>query len=91
LTITEFLILLLVAGICGGIGQALGGYSRGGCLTAIVLGFIGAWLGKWLVGEMDLPRLFVLNIGDTSFPIVWSIIGAALFVVVIGMVTKRRR
>ena len=36
----HILILLLVAGICGALGQAISGFSRGGCLVSIVLGFI---------------------------------------------------
>lgn len=91
MSIVEFIILLVVAGVCGGIGKALGGYSRGGCLMAVVLGFIGAFLGKWLAGVMDLPEIYVLHIGDTYFPIVWSIIGATLFVMVVGLVMRRRR
>ena len=42
MSVWDFVILLLVAGICGAIGQAIAGYSRGGCLVAIALGFIGA-------------------------------------------------
>src|SRR5262245_19469378 len=41
MTLLDFLILLLVAGICGAVGQAIVGYSRGGCLASIALGFIG--------------------------------------------------
>ncbi len=44
----DFLLLLLVAGICGSIAQSLVGYSRGGCLVSIALGFIGALFGMWL-------------------------------------------
>jgi uncharacterized membrane protein YeaQ/YmgE (transglycosylase-associated protein family) len=91
MTIVEILLLILVAAVCGGVGQALGGYSRGGCLVAIVLGFVGAFIGKWLADSMDLPKIYVLHIGDTSFPIVWAIIGATLFVVVVGMLTSRGR
>ena len=40
----EVLVLLLVAGVCGSIGQAIGGFSRGGCIVSIALGFIGALL-----------------------------------------------
>ena len=36
----QFLILLIVAGICGSLAQALVGYSRGGCLVSVVIGFI---------------------------------------------------
>src|SRR5262249_58611572 len=41
----DFVILLVVAGVCGAIGKAIAGYSRGGCLVSIALGFIGALLG----------------------------------------------
>src|SRR6516162_1293850 len=73
MTIWEFLILLLVAGVCGAVGQAITGGWRGGILVSIALGFIGALLGLWLARLMRLPELFNLQIGDTSFPIIWSI------------------
>jgi len=85
----DVLLLLLVAGICGSLGQAISGYSRGGCLVSIALGFVGALLGLWLARMMHLPELFSVRIGDTNFPIVWSIIGSALFVALITMLTRR--
>lgn len=84
----DFLILLLVAGIVGSLGQAIAGFSRGGCLVAIALGFIGAIIGYWLAGLLGLPELFTLRVGGTEFPIVWSIIGCALFVALISMMTR---
>lgn len=89
--IISILLLLLVAGICGAIGQAIGGYSHGGCLVSIALGFIGALLGTWLAGKMGLPELIVIPVGPTHFPIVWSIIGAALFVALINLISRRPR
>lgn len=85
----DFLLLLVVAGVCGGLGQAIAGYSRAGCLGSIALGFIGALLGLWLARIMKLPELFAIRIGETTFPIIWSIIGAALFVAVLGLLTRR--
>lgn len=85
----HFLILLLVAGLCGVIAQAIAGFSRGGCLVAIAVGFIGALIGMWLHKVTGLPDIFVISIGDTGFPIVWSIIGGVLFSVVIGLLTRR--
>ena len=90
MTLVDLLILLLVAGICGSLGQAIAGYSRGGCLVSIALGFVGALLGMWLARMMGLPELIPVNIGGTSFPIVWSIIGSALFVAVIALITRSR-
>ena len=70
----QFLVLLLIAGVCGALGQAIGGYTHGGCLVSIALGFIGALLGKWLAGALDLPELFALNVAGMHFPVIWSII-----------------
>jgi uncharacterized membrane protein YeaQ/YmgE (transglycosylase-associated protein family) len=88
--IIQLLILLLIAGICGALGQAIGGYSHGGCLVSIALGFIGALLGTWLARALGLPELLAIPAGGMNFPIIWSIIGAALFVAVIGLISRRR-
>jgi uncharacterized membrane protein YeaQ/YmgE (transglycosylase-associated protein family) len=87
----DFLLLLLVAGVCGSLGQAISGYSHGGCLVSIALGFIGALIGVWLKGLLNLPELLMLQIGGANFPIVWSILGSALFVAVISFLTRGRR
>ena len=89
MNLIDLLILLLVAGICGALGQAIAGYSRGGCLVSIALGFVGALLGLWLARVMGLPELFPVRIGTTNFPIIWSIIGSALFVAVLTLLTRR--
>ncbi len=90
MTLLDLLILLLIAGICGSVGQAISGYSRGGCLVAIALGFIGALIGLWLARQLGLPELFTVDIGGTRFPIIWSIIGSALFVAVISFISRSR-
>lgn len=90
MTILDFLILLVVAGICGAVGQAIVGYSRGGCLASIALGFIGALLGAWLARVAGLPEMFELDIGPQPFPIIWAIIGATLFVALIALIAPRR-
>ena len=38
MTLVEFVILLIIAAIAGSLGQALAGYSLGGCLVSIVIG-----------------------------------------------------
>ncbi len=88
MTVLDFLVLLAVAGICGALGQAISGYSRGGCLVSIVIGFIGAVIGVWLAQKLDLPELFVIHIGNKPFPLIWSIIGSALFVALIGLLSS---
>ncbi len=86
----EFLLLLFIAGICGSIGQTIAGYSKGGCVVSIVIGFIGALLGSWISDQLNLPELFNVTIGGNPFPIVWSIIGSVIFVIIVGLLTKGR-
>jgi uncharacterized membrane protein YeaQ/YmgE (transglycosylase-associated protein family) len=90
MTLIDFLLLLVVAGICGSLGQALTGYSHGGCLVSIAVGFVGALLGTWLARQLGLPPMFMVNIGGTTFPIIWSIIGGALFVALISLISRSR-
>jgi uncharacterized membrane protein YeaQ/YmgE (transglycosylase-associated protein family) len=90
MTFVEFLILLLIAGVCGGLAQAITGASRGGCFVSIALGFIGALLGTWLARITGLPELFAIQVDGHTFPIVWSVIGAALFAALLALITPRR-
>lgn len=85
----EFLLLLLIAGVCGSIGQSIAGYSRGGCIVSIVVGFIGALLGSWLSVRLGLPELLDVTIGGSSFPVIWSIVGSVIFVVIVGLLTNQ--
>jgi len=89
MTLLDLIVLLIIAGLCGSLGQAITGYSRGGCLVSIALGFVGALLGMWLARNLGLPELFSVQIGTTRFPIIWSIIGAALFVAIISLLSRR--
>jgi uncharacterized membrane protein YeaQ/YmgE (transglycosylase-associated protein family) len=91
MSILEFLVLLLIAGICGSLAQSLVGYSHGGCLVSIALGFIGALLGTWIARAMKLPDLLNIQLGNQTFPVIWSIIGAALFAAVLSLITRRPR
>lgn len=89
MTVLEFLLLLLIAGICGSIGQSIAGYTRGGCIVSIVLGFVGALLGSWISVQLNMPELFNVNVGGNDFPVIWSIIGAVIFVTIVGLLTRK--
>ena len=88
MTILGFFVLLLIAAICGGLGQSLAGYSLGGCLISIIVGFIGAYIGLWVAGKMGLPRLFEITIDGKAFPVLWAIIGSALFTLLMALLRK---
>jgi uncharacterized membrane protein YeaQ/YmgE (transglycosylase-associated protein family) len=86
----ELLILLVIAGLCGSVGSGLAAHSSSGWLGSIALGFIGALLGTWLARTLHLPEAFSVRIGSKAFPVVWSIVGAALFSGVLGFLTRPR-
>jgi uncharacterized membrane protein YeaQ/YmgE (transglycosylase-associated protein family) len=88
--LVSLLVLLLVAAIAGALGQAIAGYSLGGCLVSSAVGLIGALIGAWVGGALGLPELIAFDIGGFRFPLVYAIIGATLFSVVVGLLTRRR-
>jgi uncharacterized membrane protein YeaQ/YmgE (transglycosylase-associated protein family) len=90
MSLTGFLILLVIAAVAGSIGQALAGYSLGGCLVSIIIGFIGAFLGMWIARQLGLPEFFTIVVDGEPFPVVWSIIGSALLAMLFGMIGRRR-
>ena len=89
MSLITFLILVLIAAICGAIGQAIAGSVRGGLIVSTILGFIGALLGPWLAGKLGLAEPFMVTVGGHPFPVLWSIIGAALFVAIIHLFSRR--
>jgi uncharacterized membrane protein YeaQ/YmgE (transglycosylase-associated protein family) len=90
LTLPGLLVLIVIAAVCGAVGKALAGGSRGGILTSIALGFIGALIGPWVAGRLGLSEPFVIMISGRPFPILWSIVGAALFVALLHLLSGRR-
>lgn len=90
MSILGFLLLLLIAAIAGAIGQSIAGYSLGGCLVSVVVGFIGALIGTWIASALELTYILPVTIEGETFPILWAIIGSALFTVVVGLLTRGR-
>ena len=89
MTLPGLILLLVIAAICGAIGRALAGGTRGGLFVSTAVGFVGALLGPWVAVQMKLPEPFMVHIGGHSFPVLWSIIGAALFVAIIHLISRR--
>jgi uncharacterized membrane protein YeaQ/YmgE (transglycosylase-associated protein family) len=78
MTLLEFVVYLVVAGICGAIARVIAGGSSGGFIISVLLGFLGAFVGTWIARQIHLPVFVVVDIGGHPFPIVWSILGGLL-------------
>lgn len=90
ITLTALLVLLIIAGICGAIGRAMGGGLPGGFFVSVAVGFVGALVGMLLANELRLPELLAVSIDGRPFPILWSILGGALLVAVLNMIARPR-
>lgn len=88
MSLIGFFILLLIAAVCGAIGQAIAGYDLGGCIVSIVVGFIGAWIGMAIAARFGLPEFFQINVEGEPFPVIWSIIGAVIFTFVVALLRR---
>lgn len=91
MSLLGLVVLFAIAAIAGSLGQALVGYSVGGCLISAVVGFIGAFLGLWFARQLGLPEPLPISIQGESFPLLWSIIGSALLTAVLAFISRRRR
>jgi uncharacterized membrane protein YeaQ/YmgE (transglycosylase-associated protein family) len=89
ITLPGLILLIVIAAVCGAVGKAIAGGARGGLIVSTALGFIGALIGPWIAARLGLSEPFVVHISGQSFPILWSIVGAALFVAVIHLISRR--
>jgi uncharacterized membrane protein YeaQ/YmgE (transglycosylase-associated protein family) len=88
-TLPGLILLIIIAAICGAIGKAIAGGARGGLIVSTALGFIGALIGPLIAAKLKLPEPFTVHISGHSFPVLWSIIGAALFVAIVHLFSRR--
>jgi uncharacterized membrane protein YeaQ/YmgE (transglycosylase-associated protein family) len=90
MSLVGLLVLVVIAAIAGAIGQALAGYSLGGCVVSAIIGFIGAYVGMWLARQFGLPELFTVVIDGEPFPVLWAIVGSTLLSLIFGLIGRRR-
>jgi uncharacterized membrane protein YeaQ/YmgE (transglycosylase-associated protein family) len=88
-TLPGLILLLVIAAICGAIGRALAGGVRGGLIVSTALGFIGALIGPWVAAQLKLAEPLTVLISGHPFPVLWSIIGAAIFVAIMHLFYRR--
>ena len=54
---------------------------------SIAVGFVGALIGTFVALSFRLPELMMVSVDGRAFPILWSILGAALFVAVVQLIS----
>jgi uncharacterized membrane protein YeaQ/YmgE (transglycosylase-associated protein family) len=91
MTLLGFVVLLVIAAIAGAIGQAISGYSFGGCLVSVIVGWIGAYIGMWIANQFGLPEPFMIQVQGQAFPLLWSVIGSAVLTTILGLIFRSRR
>jgi uncharacterized membrane protein YeaQ/YmgE (transglycosylase-associated protein family) len=82
MSIVGMLIMIVLAAVCGALGQALVRRSLGGWLVTILVGFIGALLGMWLANALGLPMLLAIPVEGQTFPVIWAVVGSAILALV---------
>ncbi|MBC8357839.1 MAG: hypothetical protein ISS41_07535 [Candidatus Aminicenantes bacterium] len=88
MNVFSFLFMLLIASIAGAIGANLAGRRKLGCLTSIVLGYIGALIGTFSAEKLDLPFFLPIRFGSHYFPVIWAVLGSALFVAFLNLFSR---
>ncbi len=91
LQFVDLLPIAVVGIVCGSIAQFTSGYSRGGWIVHLGIGFAGALLGTYLSRALDAPVVYDIPIGGSDFPVIWSLVGSVFCVAAIGFLVKPSR
>jgi uncharacterized membrane protein YeaQ/YmgE (transglycosylase-associated protein family) len=83
------IVLMLIAVACATLARAIAP-RKAGLVTSTSLSFIGALFGPWLAHQLNLSEPLIVRVGGRPFPIVWSILGAAVFVAALHVLSRRR-
>ncbi|GEM_PF-447377 len=90
LSLTQLIVWLVVALVCGVVAEAIIGYSHGGMISSTILGLLGALFGSWLADVLRLPSLLTLRLFDVEIELIWSIVGSVLLIALLQAFRVRR-
>ena len=90
LSLTQIVVWLVIALICGAVAQALLGYSHIGLLSATALGLLGALVGTWLASALRLPQMLTINVFGVQAELLWCTVGAILVIALTQTLRSRR-
>lgn len=84
----DFIGLLVIAGICGFLGSQLMGARKTNIAVVIIVGFVGAIVGKFVYQFFHLPPLWIVHLGGSPFPVVWAVIGSVIVVGIFSLMQQ---
>ncbi|NOX22929.1 MAG: hypothetical protein GXP36_07545 [Actinobacteria bacterium] len=87
----DVIFLLIVAAVLGGIGARLAGQDNNGCFMSIVLGLIGAMLGRAASTRLGIGDIWTITLGGTQIPVLSTIAGSAIFVALLNVLAGKKR
>lgn len=90
MNVGEVIVYLVIALLCGLVGQMLAGRSIGGYLVTTVVGLVGAILGGYVARQIGAPEPFMVEVGGKTIPIIWAILGAGAVTVVVAWAQRGR-
>jgi uncharacterized membrane protein YeaQ/YmgE (transglycosylase-associated protein family) len=88
MSILGFLLLVVIGAICGAIAELIVGYSPGGFLASVAIGFAGAWIGGWVATFLHLPSMLVVRVDGHPIEIVWTVLGAIILLLIVSLVRR---
>lgn len=89
MTLVGFLLLILIGGLVGALAQMIVGYSAGGLIASVVVGFLGALLGTWVAREVGLPSVLAVNIDGYTIHVLWAVLGAIILLLPLALIRGR--
>lgn len=78
--IVDFIFYLIVSGIIGFVAAQLMGARKFNVGVLILVGFIGALLGRAIAHFFSLPHILPIVVGGRSLDLVWAAGGSILLV-----------
>ena len=85
MTLVGLLILIVIGAICGAAAELIVGYSPGGFLASVAIGFLGALLGTWLARQIGLPAMLPITVDGYTIEVLWAILGAVILLLIISL------
>lgn len=89
MTLVGFLLLMLVGAVVGALAQVIVGFSAGGFIASIVVGFLGALIGTWIAREVGLPELFSVTVDGHTVHLLWAVLGAIVLLLPLALIRGR--